>query len=72
LAEEEADVFPTDGTAIQADIASLRHLQIRSRAHTLESQLSGAESRFGSFDVQTEEGRYKVLDAFNSVSIFYV
>jgi hypothetical protein len=61
LAAEEVDEFPTDNRPLQPDLASLRHLQLRSRSQTIDSQVSAAESRFGTFDVQDEEGRYKVV-----------
>lgn len=60
LAAEEVDEFPTDSHAIQPDLASLRHLQGGNRRQTIDSQVSATESHFGNFDVQDEEGRYKV------------
>ncbi|KAI6176660.1 hypothetical protein M3Y97_00822700 [Aphelenchoides bicaudatus] len=59
LAAEEVDHFPNDNRPIHADLASLRHLQLRSRSQTIDSQVSVAESRFGTFEVQDEDGRYK-------------
>ncbi|KAI6214816.1 hypothetical protein M3Y94_00312700 [Aphelenchoides besseyi] len=60
LDSEDADVFPSDGV-IQRDIAALRYIQqpSRSRSATIDSQVSAAESRFGTFDLQDDSGRYK-------------
>lgn len=60
LAAEEVDEFPTDNPPVQSDLVSLRRLQLRSRTQTMDSQVSAAESRTGNFDVQDENGRYKV------------
>ncbi|KAI6241640.1 G domain-containing protein [Aphelenchoides fujianensis] len=60
LDSEDADVFPADGV-IQKDIAALRYIQpvMRSRSQTVDSQVSTAESRFGTFDLQDDTGRYR-------------